>query len=289
MRLEAIPCRYVAEARFLDISRHSPHSRVVSAIVRSFGGRHNTFSNPGCGDFVKVDCTACHPVALLASEALLRVGLSAGAKVLGLNSNRSMLPFCEPSHLLRTTVLVICALLAAGTAGAQEPAGLSRAQVYGRVEALTALGRRMFVDPSLSASGKMSCSSCHSPLDAFGPPNALSVQLGGRDLQQSGMRAVPSLKYLQATPQFTEHFFDSDDAAAMRAILAFARDMGIAVIAQGVETEQQSNLLKQTDSATQAQGFHFSKAVNAKKAGELLRTGSIGTAKSIREASKVEG
>jgi cytochrome c peroxidase len=124
-----------------------------------------------------------------------------------------MLPFCEPSHLLRTTLLVICAVLAAETAAAQEPAAPSRAQLYRRVEALTALGRRMFLDPSLSASGKMSCASCHSPLDAFGPPNALSVQLGGRDLQQSGIRGVPSLKYLQVTPQFTEHFFDSDDAA----------------------------------------------------------------------------
>jgi cytochrome c peroxidase len=70
----------------------------------------------------------------------------------------------------------------------------------------------MFFDPSLSASGKMSCGSCHSPLAAFGPPNPLPVQLGGKDMQQSGMRAVLSLKYLQATPPFTEHFFDSDDA-----------------------------------------------------------------------------
>jgi cytochrome c peroxidase len=124
-----------------------------------------------------------------------------------------MLQFCEPSCLLRTIVLVICAVLAVGTAGVQGPPGLSRAQVHGRVEALTALGRRMFVDPSLSASGKVSCASCHSPLDAFGPPNSLWVQLGGKDLQQSGIRAVPSLKYLQVTPQFTEHFFDSDDAA----------------------------------------------------------------------------
>ncbi len=36
------------------------------------------------GDFVKVDCTVCHHVALLAPEALLRVGLSPGAKVLDL-------------------------------------------------------------------------------------------------------------------------------------------------------------------------------------------------------------
>jgi hypothetical protein len=36
----------------------------------------------GPGDFVKVDCPACHHVALLTPEALLRVGLSPTAKVL---------------------------------------------------------------------------------------------------------------------------------------------------------------------------------------------------------------
>jgi cytochrome c peroxidase len=116
-------------------------------------------------------------------------------------------------RLARLAILAVCGVLAIGAATAEEPTGLSRAQVYRRVEALTALGREMFFDPSLSASGKMSCASCHSPLDAFGPPNALPVQRGGRDLDQFGTRAVPSLKYLQATPQFTEHFFDSDDAA----------------------------------------------------------------------------
>jgi cytochrome c peroxidase len=126
------------------------------------------------------------------------------------NSNRPAFQFCEPARL---AVLVVCGVLAIGAATAEEPTGQSRAQVYRRVEALTALGREMFFDPSLSASGKMSCASCHSPLDAFGPPNALPVQRGGRDLDQFGIRVVPSLKYLQATPQFTEHFFDSDDAA----------------------------------------------------------------------------
>ena len=67
---------------------------------------------------MKVDCAASHPIARLASEVLFRVGLSAGAKVLGLNSNRSRLPFCESSRLLRTSVLVICAVLAARVAGA---------------------------------------------------------------------------------------------------------------------------------------------------------------------------
>jgi hypothetical protein len=38
----------------------------------------------GPGDFVKVDCAACHHVALLTPEALLGVGLLAAAKVLDL-------------------------------------------------------------------------------------------------------------------------------------------------------------------------------------------------------------
>jgi cytochrome c peroxidase len=129
------------------------------------------------------------------------------------NSNRPAFQFCELARLVQRVVLVVCGVFAIDAATAEEPPGLSRAQVYRRVEALTALGREMFFDPSLSASGKMSCASCHSPLDAFGPPNALPVQPGGRELDQFGIRAVPSLKYLQATPQFTEHFFDSDDEA----------------------------------------------------------------------------
>jgi hypothetical protein len=36
------------------------------------------------GDFVKVDCSACHHMALLPPEALLRFGLSPAAKVLDL-------------------------------------------------------------------------------------------------------------------------------------------------------------------------------------------------------------
>jgi EAL domain-containing protein (putative c-di-GMP-specific phosphodiesterase class I) len=72
----------------------------------------------------------------------------------------------------------------------------------------------------------------------------------------------------------------SDDSAAMRAILTFAREMGIAVIAQGVETEEQRCLIKETDPAAQAQGFHFSKAVSAEQAGGLLREGFLGETKS---------
>ena len=91
------------------------------------------------------------------------------------------------------------------------PGGMSRAEVYRRARALTALGRHLFADPALSASGKLACVSCHSPEHAYGPPDDRPVAMGGIDMKQPGQRAVPSLKYLQAVPQFTEHFFESED------------------------------------------------------------------------------
>ncbi len=78
------------------------------------------------------------------------------------------------------------------------------------VAAMTAMGRAMFFEPSLSVSGKLACASCHSPEHAYGPPNALAVQLGGPELKDAGTRAAPSLRYLQNAPAFTEHFHDDD-------------------------------------------------------------------------------
>lgn len=78
------------------------------------------------------------------------------------------------------------------------------------VEEMTAMGRTMFFDPSLSGSGKQSCATCHSPDHAFGPPNNLAVQLGGKNMKTAGTRAVPSLRYAQNVPPFSEHFHDDD-------------------------------------------------------------------------------
>jgi cytochrome c peroxidase len=76
--------------------------------------------------------------------------------------------------------------------------------------AMTAVGRLLFFDKSLSASGRMSCGSCHDPGRAFGPPNDLPVQSGGGDGRRAGVRAVPSLMYTQNIPPFTEHLFDDE-------------------------------------------------------------------------------
>lgn len=69
------------------------------------------------------------------------------------------------------------------------------------------LGELIFKDQSLSASGKQSCATCHSPDNAHGPTNKLSAQLGGANGDVQGFRAAPSLRYLNQNPAF---FFDKD-------------------------------------------------------------------------------
>ena len=81
---------------------------------------------------------------------------------------------------------------------------------------LAELGRKMFFDPSLSASGALSCSSCHDPNYAYGPPPGRAIALGGPGMNQLGTRAVPSLRYLYQMPPFAEnyHFADGDTGPA---------------------------------------------------------------------------
>src|SRR5579863_8948329 len=71
------------------------------------------------------------------------------------------------------------------------------------LSAMARLGRDIFFDTSLSSSGKLACASCHSPDHAYGPPTDAPVMLGGPDLKLQGMRAVPSLTYLERQPDFS--------------------------------------------------------------------------------------
>src|SRR5580704_7843583 len=79
------------------------------------------------------------------------------------------------------------------------------------VAAMTEVGRALFFDSSLSASGKLACAGCHDPKHAFGPLNDAPVQPGGVDGRRPGVRAVPSLRYAQNIPPFTEHYFDDEE------------------------------------------------------------------------------
>lgn len=76
------------------------------------------------------------------------------------------------------------------------------------------VGRRLFFDASLSASGKMSCATCHDPEFAYAAPNGLAVQMGGASLSSPGTRAVPSLRYQEYTPPYADLFDNPDGISA---------------------------------------------------------------------------
>lgn len=106
---------------------------------------------------------------------------------------------------------LIFSIAAAAFATALHAAPMTRQAVRTHVQDLSELGQRLFMDPRLSASGQLACATCHDPTNRFAPRNALPVQAGGPDMHSQGVRATPSLTYLQAVPPFTEHFFESDD------------------------------------------------------------------------------
>jgi len=83
------------------------------------------------------------------------------------------------------------------------------------LSAMAQLGKQIFFDQSLSASGKLSCASCHSPAHAYGPANALPVQFGGPSMTLQGDRPPPSLMYLNRQPNFSigPDAADADTAA----------------------------------------------------------------------------
>src|SRR5262249_36993376 len=64
------------------------------------------------------------------------------------------------------------------------------------------LGELIFSDRTLSGSGRMSCATCHDPAFTHGPPNAQPVQVGGAYEQLFGVRAAPSIRYLERQPAF---------------------------------------------------------------------------------------
>jgi cytochrome c peroxidase len=78
-----------------------------------------------------------------------------------------------------------------------------RRPVAAPLSAIAEIGHAIFYDPRYSASGKLSCASCHDPARAYGPPTGSSVVMGGPDLNRQGARAVPSLAYLAHQPNFS--------------------------------------------------------------------------------------
>lgn len=72
------------------------------------------------------------------------------------------------------------------------------------LSAVAQLGKQIFYDTSLSASGTQSCSSCHSPQHSYGPtPAEFPVAIGGPHMNLPGYRPPPSLTYLYRQANFS--------------------------------------------------------------------------------------
>jgi cytochrome c peroxidase len=83
------------------------------------------------------------------------------------------------------------ALLAGCGGGGGDSASSSNLPDEQALSAQALLGQKIFSDPTLSASGRQSCASCHSEARAHGPDDDLAVQLGGPLLDQQGNRSAP--------------------------------------------------------------------------------------------------
>ncbi len=79
---------------------------------------------------------------------------------------------------------------------------------------------------------------------------------------------------------------DNPERTAMiRAMVNMARDLGIGVIAEGVETEAQRALFSTPGSSTHAQGYYFSEPVEASRAREFLVKGYINPIVTAKKAA----
>ena len=90
-----------------------------------------------------------------------------------------------------------------------------------------------------------------------------------------------SLKYLRTFPVYklkiAQEFIvglptDANDVAIVKATIDLAKDLGLKVIAEGVETTQQLDYLRSLD-CNQIQGFHYSRPRPAEEIGRLLSEG----------------
>jgi cytochrome c peroxidase len=119
-----------------------------------------------------------------------------------------------PGSNRRTIVPFLCVGLIAlpgcgGGSGGGSGAGEN--PVPATMSALALLGEKIFADPSLSASGTISCQTCHSPDRALASPANEAVPVAGASLDVPGFRNAPSLRYVAKTPPFS---IDSDGAPA---------------------------------------------------------------------------
>jgi len=91
-----------------------------------------------------------------------------------------------------------------GCSGGSAGQGASPTPPADAISDIAKLGELIFRDESLSASGRMSCQTCHRPEHAHSGLPTDAVSPGGAELERSGLRNSPSIRYASFTPAF--HF-----------------------------------------------------------------------------------
>ncbi|HTY93748.1 MAG TPA: EAL domain-containing protein [Steroidobacteraceae bacterium] len=93
----------------------------------------------------------------------------------------------------------------------------------------------------------------------------------------TGYSSLSSLKRfpvdrLKVDRSFVEHIaIDTDDAAIVRTIIALGRNLGLRVVAEGVETAEQMQFLRE-HACDEVQGYYYSRPVPAREFANLLRS-----------------
>lgn len=108
--------------------------------------------------------------------------------------------------LIATTLAAIGGCGGGATPLTGEVTAVSRAQQAVSALVLSAdrveIGRQIFNDPSLSASGAMSCATCHVASRAHADAPGGFLPLGGPGMDQQGLRSSPTTHYLFANSAF---------------------------------------------------------------------------------------
>ena len=107
-------------------------------------------------------------------------------------------------------IFTLC-LGVAACSGEAPPAATPEEPPTAGLTPIAALGERLFRDVSLSASGKLSCQTCHEPEFAHAAPAGDLVSKGGPGMDLTGIRNSPSIRYASFTPPFG---FDEEGTAS---------------------------------------------------------------------------
>lgn len=133
---------------------------------------------------------------------------------------------CGIEQRTRNAIGIACLLLCVGLRPTDARALPDESSAPAQVSATdrAALGRALFFDPRLSASGTIDCASCHQPQHAYSDPRPVSIGVFGRH----STRNAPSLENVFA---YTHFFWDGRRRSLGKAVLdplTNPVDMGLA-------------------------------------------------------------